>query len=203
MTKEKKERPVKIKIGCISAVVIAVIVLIAVRFVYSNFFDKRLAPKTVVSSILRDEKIVTQLSTLVVPYGCLYDGKDEKGKALQIAYRGTATYGIDFSKIEILEEEQGEEKAIIIRIPKVELQEVLIDPKSMSSIPEGKIDDLQNRIKICKEDLISRFDNNDDGMYDLAAESAKETINSFIAPIINDLDSNWKVIVETIGAWDV
>ena len=184
----------KIKLDKIFKVILLLfIVVILGTIIYFNFGNKK-KPKMIVTSILQDQKVISQLSTLIVPYGGVYEGIDEKGKAIQIAYRGTVTYGVDFSKIEIIENE--EKKLCLIMLPQITLLDVYVIPNSLSSIPEGEIDDLEKRLIICKNDLIEKFNTDNDGMYELAAESTKDTILNFLNPIISELDDNYEIVVD-------
>lgn len=169
--------------------------IIAVLLIFNLFFNKGASSSTVVTSILQDQKVISQLSTLIVPYGSIYEEKNDKGKeVLAIAYRGTVEYGLDFSKITVSADD--EKKVITVKIPSIEIKEIYIDPSSISSIPEGKFNETTNYLQKCKDDLLNKFSNNSDEMYDLAKSTAIETLLSFLNPIVNNIGDAYTLVVE-------
>jgi predicted nucleic-acid-binding protein len=171
-----------------------VIIIAVVCVLYNNFFVEKKTTKTVVSSMLTDQKIVNQLSTLVIPYGGVYEETNSEEKIKYIAYSGTITYGIDFSKLDVSYNE--DEKIITVHIPDINLTKVFVEPKSLSSIPEGSIDDLRTRLSKCENDLREKFNNKDDEMIKFAHESARETLLNFLNPIVDSVGDGYKIQVE-------
>lgn len=170
-------------------------VIIAALVIFNLFFNKGTSSSTVVTSILQDQKVISELSTLIVPYGGIYEEKNDKGKdVLAIAYRGTVEYGLDFSKISVSADD--EKKVITVKIPSIDIKEIYIDPSSISSIPEGKFNDTTNYLQKCKDDLLNKFSNNSDEMYDLAKSTAIETLLSFLNPIVNNIGDAYTLVVE-------
>lgn len=177
-------------------IVLLIIVVAAMLFVPKNFLKKSV--KSQVSSILVDEKIVSQLSTLIVPYAGIYDEYDDKGKKIRsTSYKGTITYSIDFSKITFTDD--SERKIITINIPKINdinKDDVYIEAKYIKTIPiEDDISNIQLRISQCKNDLIEKF-KNDKTNIKLAEESTEETIKSFFKPIIESIDKEYTIEVK-------
>ena len=175
-------------------ILIALFVIIG-YVAYSCLANKK-TPVTIVRSILTDQKVISQLSTLIVPYGGIYkeyDEKDQEKVKLAIAYSGTVTYGIDFSKIDI---EEAEDKKIIIKIPEIVLVDVYVEPKTTVAMPEDSPNELANRLSKCKEDLRSKFEDGNDEMRKLAYDSTRETLQNFIKPIADELKEEYDIIVE-------
>lgn len=171
------------------------VIIIAALVIFNLFFNKSTSSSTVVTSILQDQKVISELSTLIVPYGGIYEEKNDKGKdVLAIAYRGTVEYGLDFSKISVSADD--EKKVITVKIPSIEIKEIYIDPSSISSIPEGKFNETTNYLQKCKDDLLNKFSNNSDEMYDLAKSTAIETLLSFLNPIVNNIGDAYTLVVE-------
>jgi hypothetical protein len=81
-----------------------------------------------------------------------------------------------------------------IKLPKVTLKDYYVEPKSLTSIPDGKRDELQERLEWCRNDLKEKFEN-DTEMVQLAEESAKDTIKNFIEPIVKSVDVSIKLII--------
>ena len=170
-------------------------IIIAALIIFNLFFNKGTSSSTIVTSILQDQKVISELSTLIVPYGGIYEEKDDKGKdVLAIAYRGTVEYGLDFNKINISSDDEN--KIITVKIPSIEIKEIYIDPSSISSIPEGKFNESTNYLQKCRDDLLNKFTNNSDEMYELAKSTAIETLLSFLNPIIYNLGDAYTLVVE-------
>lgn len=188
--------------------------IVAVALVIFNlFFNTGTSSRTVVTSILNDQKVVSELSTLIVPYGGIYEEKNDKGKdILSIAYHGSITYGLDFSQLKISADDNN--RIITVKIPPIEIKDVYIDPR-ISSIPEESAKERVNYLQICKEDVLNKFartkENNKnkastsnvdqsadnyDEMYDLARTTAIETISSFLSPIIENMGDGYTLVVE-------
>ena len=183
----------KKKFSLWKSIITILLLSLAAYFIIPIFIKKN--PKTVVMSILTDQKVISQLSTLIVPYGGIYKETDEKDKpTLLIAYSGTVTYGIDFSQIVVTEEK--EDKKIIIRIPDIILINVFVEPNSLSSMPEGNPDELAVRLLKCENDLRYNFEDSNNEMKDLAYESARDTLQNFFKPISDELSDEYEIIVE-------
>lgn len=177
-------------------ILLLIIVVVAILFIPKRFFKQSV--KSQVSSILVDEKIVSQLSTLVVPYAGIYDEYDDNGKKIRsTSYKGTITYSIDFSKTTFTD--NNEKKVITINIPKINdinKDDVYIEAKSIKTIPiEDDISNVQLRISQCKNDLIEKF-KNDKTNINLAKESTGDTIKNFFKPIIESIDKEYTIEVK-------
>ena len=180
-------------IGTIIKVIITLIIILAIAALFMKKVDFAKSVKTTVNAVLTDDKTISELNTLNVPYAGIYQKKNDDGKIEQIiAYKGNVNFGIDFDKITI--NENTEENIIEVVLPPVSLIETYIEPRSISSIPDGTVLDLKDRIKLCEKDLIDKFEN-DIEMKKLASDSAKETITNFLTPIIESIDSKTKIVV--------
>ena len=180
----------------VKVMVLLIIMVVAMLVVSKNFFKQSV--KAQVSSILVDEKIISQLSTLIVPYAGIYDEYDDKGKKIRsTSYKGTITYSIDFSKITFTDD--NEKKVVTINIPKINdinKDDVYIEAKSIKTIPiEDDINNIQLRISQCKNDLIEKF-KNDKTNINLAEESTEDTIKNFFKPIIESIDKDYTIEVK-------
>lgn len=170
-------------------------IIVVILIIFNLFFNKGTSSRTVVTSMLQDQKVISELSTLIVPCGGIYEEKNDKGKEiLDIAYSGTVEYGLDFSQINISTDEEN--KKIIVKIPSIYIKEVYIDPSSISLIPEGKYNKTTEYLQKCKDDLSSKFTNNSDEMYNLAKSTAVETLSSFLDPIVKNIGDGYDLMVE-------
>lgn len=193
--KTQEKLVIEVKKRTIFKSIIGILILFVVLFfVYSIFFAKKRTVKTVVSSMLTDQKVISQLSTLMIPYGGVYEEHDSEEKTKYIAYRGNVTYGIDFSTVNV--EYDEDEKIIIVQIPDVYLTNAFVEPSSLSSIPEGKVEDLMKRLSKCENDLKEKFNNKDDEMMKYAYDSARETLLNFLKPIVDAMDGEYKIWIE-------
>ena len=184
----------KIAIFFICKVTVLVVIILLAAFFAGKLIMKPSVESTV-SSILSDEKVISELSTLSVPYAGIYQEYSDNNKKVlrSIAYSGMVTYGIDFYAIKF--ENNNDDKTITIYIPPVELLKVFVEPNSLRAIPEGKISELQNRLQNCSEDLKLKF-KEDEETKKLAVDSTIDTLRSFFTPIINSVDSNYKLIIK-------
>lgn len=193
--KTQEKLVIEVKKRTIFKSIIGILILFVVLFfVYSIFFAKKRTVKTVISSMLTDQKVISQLSTLMIPYGGVYEEHDSEEKTKYIAYRGNVTYGIDFSTVNV--EYDEDEKIIIVQIPDVYLTNAFVEPSSLSSIPEGKVEDLMKRLSKCENDLKEKFNNKDDEMMKYAYDSARETLLNFLKPIVDAMDGEYKIWIE-------
>lgn len=187
--KKIKSNPLPFKTIIVIAMVVVIVALFATKF----FFKKSV--EVVVSSILTDEKVVSELSTLEVPYAGIYQELDDKnGKVKRsIAYSGLVSYGVDFSQITSVDDKEN--KIITLIIPNVKLSNVYVEPNTLRSIPEGKIAELQNRLQNCKKDLENKFIN-DEETKKLAVDSTIDTLKNFFEPIIEAIDKDYKLEIK-------
>ena len=146
-----------------------------------------------VNAVLMDEKTISQLNTLRVPYAGIYQKKNANGdNELLIAYKGTVDFGIDFDSIELVEGENENEIKVIL--PEVTLKNYFIDPNSLSSIPNERKEELRSRLILCEKDLQSKF-SGDEEMKKLAKDSARETVVNFLEPIVRSINKEGKLLV--------
>lgn len=179
----------------IKKLAIVLVAIIATAFLFNSLTNTATSSHTAVTSALHDQKVISELSTLIVPCGGIYEEKDNNGKdILAIAYSGTVEYGLDFSQINILLDEEN--KKITVKIPSINIKEVYIDPSSISLIPEGKFNETTLYLQKCKNDLLNSFTNNSDEMYTLAKATAIETLSSFLGPIVESINDGYHLVVE-------
>ena len=90
-------------------------------------------------------------------------------------------------------------KKIIVTLPKVEVQEVTVDIKSLDFIFLKKKYEtetiLSDAYSECLKDLSNKA-NKDDSLYDMAKENAESTIRALMEPLIQGFDSEFTVEVK-------
>ena len=147
--KEKRTRVIKIRItgGVILAIVIVCVILKILNADPSSVFlkntkDAIIGEEGTVTTISKAslEKVfeISELSTVDYSYNAVARAYEEDGVTPKyyVAYEGTVTAGIDFSKIMIDIDEDT--KIITITLPESEIQNTMVDFGSMDYIFENK-----------------------------------------------------------------
>ena len=147
--KEKRTRVIKIRItgGVILAIVIVCVILKILNADPSSVFlkntkDAIIGEEGTVTTISKAslEKVfeISELSTVDYSYNAVARAYEEDGATPKyyVAYEGTVTAGIDFSKIVIDIDEDT--KIITITLPESEIQNTTVDFGSMDYIFENK-----------------------------------------------------------------
>ena len=186
------------------SVVVAVAVIICAVFIVYNFQQKKKDDnrvKTISTSTLSKALEINDLSTLDYTYNGIAEVKNSDDEvAYNVAYNGTITAGIDFSKIEINVDDKDENnKKITIKIPDPTIQSTSVDMGSMSFIFTDDDYDTETvseeAYKHCIEDLKNKAPG-EKGMLGIAKENAKNSVEALINPWVNQLDKSYKVEIK-------
>lgn len=178
--------------------VAVIFVLICVANTLGLFSGKKAQLTTIAESSLEDIVEISDLSTLKYNYNSIAKVSDDKGnEKYYVAYEGVVKLGINFSEAE--PKIDMKEKKIIVTLPKVEVQEVTVDMKSLDFIfKKQKYETetiLSDAYSECLKDLSNKA-NKDDSLYDMAKENAESTIRALMEPLIQELDSEFTVEVK-------
>lgn len=142
---------------------------------------------------------ISELQTADYIFNAVKAVYDTDGTTLKyyVAYEGTVTAGIDFSNIDI--EISDEEKMITINLPDVTIQETVVNAGTLKYIFEKKKYDTEEVFKeaygYCQVDLDNRAEN-DEELLNLAKENAKQVIEAMITPWVDQLYTDYSVVVE-------
>ena len=208
--KEKRTRVIKIRItgGVILAIVIVCVILKILNADPSSVFlkntkDAIIGEEGTVTTISKAslEKVfeISELSTVDYSYNAVARAYEEDGATPKyyVAYEGTVTAGIDFSKIVIDIDEDT--KIITITLPESEIQNTTVDFGSMDYIFENKKYETetvsQEAYELCKTDLARRAAKENDLMT-LAKENAVTAVEALVDPWVQQIDGEYKVNIK-------
>lgn len=208
--KEKRTPVIKIRItgGVILAVAAVVVILKVLNAdllsgVFKNAKDAIVGEKGKVTTISKAslEKVfeISELSTVDYAYNAVARAYEEDGETPKyyVAYDGTVTAGIDFSKIDIDIDE--ETKTITLTLPESEIQNTTVDFGSMDYIFENKKYETetisQEAYEMCRADLTERAAEEKDLLV-LAKENAVTAVEALVNPWVQQLDEEYKVTIQ-------
>lgn len=185
--------------------IIIVSVLAAVGVLILVFGHSHLSGKEIVLTKSALEKIVktSELSTAEVVYNSVLKVHNEK-KPEQVdyfvSYDATVKVGIDFEEIEV-DEPDTDNKIITVRIPKMKITEVNVDPGSLDFIFNNKkLNTYETSVqaqKLCGTDAEKKAMSNEQIM-ELARENTESLIKGLIEPLVEQLDEKYTVNVVEI-----
>lgn len=114
-----------------------------------------------------------------------------------MAYDGTVTAGIDFSKIDINIDEETE--TITLILPESEILNTTVDFGSMDYIFKNGKDESetvsQETYELCRADLAERA-TKEENLLTLARENAVTAVEALVDPWVQQLDEEYKVNVQ-------
>ena len=154
---------------------------------------------TITKSSLEEVFEISELQTADYIYNAIADVYDEDGETLKyhVAYEGTVTAGIDFSKVTI--DIGEEEKKITIHVPDITIQDTVVNAGELDYIYEkDKYDNegvYKEAYEACQKDLEKRVTSETE-LLDMARDNAKQVIEVLVSPWVEQIDSEYIVIVE-------
>lgn len=183
--------------------ILAILIVAFIAFCVFSQFTHKQTIETTVSSVLKDTKTISELQTLIVPYNSVVKVEapkkkdtDEQKYKYVVSYNGTVTFGIDFKKIKVSEDEDN--KKLIVTMPKISILETNIAPESVVPIylEDKKADEefaYIERRKECDADLKSKAEN-DVKVMDMAKKTAESTVRNLINPFIKELYPDYELV---------
>lgn len=179
--------------------------VIIVWFAFGLATSKKSKVKISVMSVLKDINIISELSTLIVPYNSIYVAEEPKKNTsdktkykFYTAYEGTVTLGFDLNKINPPKIDE-KERRFYFTLPEIRIIESQVDHNSIETIYVDKKYEKEGGIverrKECDIDLKNKV-KNEKNIYKLARESAEDTIRNLITPIINKEYGDYEIIFE-------
>lgn len=158
--------------------------------------SKTPAVSTITASTIMDILEISDLSTVDYQYQAIttvYDMDTAKAK-YHVFYEGNIKAGIDFEKIDIQIDEA--EKKIKITLPQSEIQQTLVDEKSLDFIFEKNRYDkemvYQEAYTACCKDLAKRMQS-DEMLLKMAGENAKAAVEALLLPFMAQLEEQYQV----------
>ena len=189
-----KKKIVPIVIGAVALVlVVAVILIVAIAVKKEN-------KKEIISSATLKEIIeISELSTFETVYNGVAQVMNEKKEDevdYYVSYEATIKAGIDFSKIMI--DVDHEKKEIIVTMPEIQINDSDVDIASLDYIfVNEKANNetvTQKAYEVCKEDVNNEC-SQEDAIYDLAQQNAKNVIEALIKPFVNQMDEEYVLVI--------
>lgn len=131
------------------------------------------------------EKVVqiSELSTAKLTYNGIAETYVDDEKCY-IKYNGTVKVGIDIEKIKV-DMIDDEKKIVVISLPKIELQDVDVNPGTFGYIPGDVQMEIGDAAKICRADILNEVKKNEQ-FFDLAKKSEKTMIEALTKPLLQD-----------------
>ena len=157
---------------------------------------------TVTESVLK--KVVTTSNLYIAQYpynsyATVYD-KDTEEIKYYVAYEGTVKAGIDVNKIQVSLEE--ETHTITIHLPRIELEEPVIDESTLDYIfTKDKYETetvMQEAYQAAVDDLSEKIKNDSD-ILDSATERAKTYEKLLVESWVNQIEEETQYTVEVIA----
>lgn len=154
---------------------------------------------TITESTIKEVFEISELQTADYIYNAVTEVYDDDGDTLKynVAYEGKVTAGIDFSCIKI--DINEEEKEIVIEIPRVIIQETVVNAGTLEYIfTKEKYNDenvFKEAYDVCQKDLDSRA-SSEKKLMDMACDNAKQVIEALVVPWVNQIDSEYKITVK-------
>lgn len=178
--------------------IVAAIVIFAVRH-QGKKAEVSIEKNTITVSTLEKIIDVSDLST----YTAVYNGvaevmNDEEPEEIDyyVAYEAKVNAGIDFDKLKI--DADNEAKIIEIEIPNVKITEIVVDISSMDYIFVNDSANgstvTQDAYKACERDVENECEEQD-AIYELAQENAKNVLSALVEPIISQMDPAYTVVI--------
>ena len=154
--------------------------------------------QTTVESTLEEMAEKSDLSTIEYRYNSVATVyvDDEKQDEIRcyVYYEGIVRAGIDFTDIKTSVDEEN--KKIIITIPDSEIQSYNVDAGSLDFIyTKAKYEDersIGEALNIAKDDLSAKI-SEDNVIFEMANENAKEAIRVFVEPWIKELPDDYEL----------
>ncbi len=195
-----KVRKITVLMIAIAVVIVAVILAVACLDFARRGSDKDKGAEVITSSTLEQMISVSDLSTYTSVYNGVARAKDKEDPEkidYYVAYEAVVKAGIDFEKLAIDVDNEG--KLIHIALPEVEITEIDVEIESLDFIFNDDQYDASTitneAYKLCEADVRAES-SQQESIYDLARQSAINTIKALIRPIIDQLDSEYQLAIE-------
>jgi len=189
------------KAKTLSVIIAALIITVGLIIIFAGK-DTDVANEPVVVNVSTLERVinVNEFSTYTTVYNGVARAMNEKKPDkidYYVAYEASVDAGIDFSKINIRIDDV--EKIIYIMLPKVQITDVTVAFESMDFMwVNGKANTSsvsEQAYKLCIADVENESENLT-VLLDLAKQNAVKTIEALTKPIIEQADSEYKLMVD-------
>ncbi|MBQ6809468.1 MAG: DUF4230 domain-containing protein [Clostridia bacterium] len=182
-------------------VALAVVVLIVLGLIV-GIQNALPSPEAKIFSTSTLEKIidVSKLSTFYSTYNGIANvanNKNPENIDYYVSYEGKVKAGFDFEKLKITVDDKTE--TIKVEIPEIVITDLTVEIRSLDFIfmnnKANTATTSEEAYKKCIEDLKTETENNS-AILELARENAVNVVKALFDPIISQLDSEYKLVVE-------
>lgn len=181
--------------------IILIIVILTVGIILIFQVSSHQEDKTEIITISTLEKIinVSELSTFTAVYNGIAQVMDEESPEeidYYVSYEAKVNAGIDFEKVDITIDE---DKTIHVDLPQVYITDVTVNISSLDYI---FIDDSKNVSSVSQKSFAAceadarKESEHQDAIFELATQNAKNVLTALISPIVEQLDSEYTLVVE-------
>ena len=181
-------------------VLLAAVVLAVVFLVLPAAQDSRKQEEIITVSTLQEIIDVSELSTFTAVYNGIAqvnNAENPESVDYYVSYEAKVNAGINFEEVDIALDETS--RTIRIVLPPVELTEVNVDIASMDfiffnqSVNTSAV--TETAYKACEED-VKQESREQQAIYDLAQQNAKNVMTALIKPIVDQWDTSYSLVVE-------
>lgn len=184
----------------LGALILVIVVLIATFVVMPAARNGKKQAEVLTVSTLEKIIDVSELSTFTAVYnGIAQVANEENPESVDyyVSYEARVNAGINFEEMGIEMEEESQ--TIRITVPPVELTEVNVDISSLDFIFYDKSLNTstvtETAFKACEED-VKKESQEQEAIYDLAQQNAKNVLTALVKPIVDQLDTEYSLVVE-------
>lgn len=138
----------------------------------------------ITESTLEKAVEVSDLSVAEYNYNGIYEHKkDDSDKVdYRIKYKAFVKVGINMADIQFAIDEDN--KTVTPTLPKLSINDVIIDADTLSYMPENPDVEVKDAIKYCKQDAKSGAEE-DKNLNEVAEENLKSVVEALIKPLLD------------------
>lgn len=159
------------------------------------------SPVKVVITVSQLQEIleISELSTAEYSYNSIARAYDADGEKIRyyVYYEGTVKAGIDFSKIDILVDDQNHRIALLL--PEAEIMITSVDINSLDYMFEKKKYETetisQEAYTLCNEDLKQKIAN-EEQFLEMAKDNAANCVKALIEPWVEQVNDEYVVTID-------
>lgn len=187
-----KKKTSMLLIGAISA---AIVLIIIGTLLFSGMTKNQKSKEIITKATLEKIINVSELSTFEAVYNGIAQvmSKEEPTQTdYYVSYEAKVKAGIDLEKVDVSVDNKT--KKISVTLPEVQITDRNVDIASLDYIFENNRANTetvsQEAYKACIEDVTNES-TNEDAIYELARQNAKNIVEALINPFVEQLDSEY------------
>lgn len=188
------------------AVVVCILAVLGIAVYAIPNTTQKNKPQIITQATLQKVINVSELST----YEAVYNGiakvmnvYNPERVDYYVSYEAKVKAGIDFEEVDIQVDE--EEKLITVTLPEIEIKDVNVDIASLDYIFENDKANTatvsEQAYKKCIEDATEES-SAEQAIYDLAGQNAENIIEALIRPFVEQLDTEYQLVIRRGGGTD-